>query len=476
MDKNGVYIITTAFPFVPAQLNLAHFSSTYVPADIIYRYLKLFNYKVFQVNATDVHSFFASKDGISIDEKQVIEFNDEYNRLYELMHIDYDNYMLTSDYNHIKYVQAVINELYKYNQLITKESYSYFCKKCKGFLPYKMVEAKEIENCPYCGSSDFEKFSSEHWWLRLEDKKEEISSILNSMILQDDVKKFLYSQLKNVQDWDFTRDNKFGILFPLDKRLSLYLWFESLIGYYSLILKFEFEDSKINFIHFFGKNIIYYHGIVWPIILKHGINSNAKIALSVRGFWNEKESDNDLLDIRNAIKKYDADYLRFYIAYKVTDDINDFKFKTQDFINVINEILIKRIVNLNYRVYCLLKRIYIIPNNDENINYFNNEIEQIEEKIETNEVNKVIKIIIDTVNKYNRIISDSSKRDVFNNKIAIELAELSAFINISLSAIMPCFTEKVNIFEDYSYHSYSDIINVGGKKIKKELEKVKILE
>ncbi len=476
MDKNDVYIVTTAFPFVPAQLNLAHFASTYVPADIIYRYLKLFDYKVIQVNATDVHSFFASKDGISIDKKQVIEFNDKYNKLYELMHIDYDNYMLTSDYTHVKYTQAVINKLHEYNQLITKNSYSYFCKKCKGFLPYKMVEAKEIEKCPYCGSSDFEKISSEHWWLRLKDKKKEIISMLNNMILQDDVKNFLYSQLENVEDWDFTRDNKFGILFPLDERLTLYLWFESLVGYYSLILKFRFEDSKINFIHFFGKNIIYYHGIVWPIILKYGINSDAKIALSVRGFWNEEESDNDLLDIENTIKKYDADYLRFYIAYKVTDDIKDFKFKTRTFIDVINEILIKKIVNLNYRVYCLLKKIRVIPDGDENINYFNDEIKQIKEKVETNEVNKIIKIIIDTVNKYNRIISDSSKRNVFNKEIAIELAELSAFINVSLSAIMPCFTEKINIFENYSCRSYEDIINIGGKKIKNELEKIKTLE
>lgn len=476
MNKDGVYVVTTAFPFVPAQLNLAHFSSTYVPADIIYRYLKLFNYRAIQVNATDVHSFFASKDGISIDEKQIIEFDNKYNELYKLMHIDYDNYILTSDSIHIGYTQVVIRKLYEVNQLLTKESYSYFCEECKGFLPHKFVESKEIESCLYCGNNHFAKISSEHWWLRLKDKKEEIKLMIDSMILQEDVKNFLYSQLESIEDWDFTRDNKFGIPFPLDERMTIYLWFESLVGYYSLILKFGLKESEINFIHFFGKNIIYYHGIVWPVILRYAISNEVKIALSARGFWNEKESDNDLLDIENDIRKYDADYLRFYIAYKVTDNIKDFKFTRDNFIDVINQILIKKIVNLNYRVYCLLKKIDTIPSNDESINYFDDEIEQIEEKVKTNEVNGIVKIIIDTVNRYNRIISDSSRRDVSNKNVVIELAELSAFINVSLSAIMPCFIDKINIFEDYICQSYEDITSVGRKKIKKELSKIKIME
>ncbi len=476
MNKNDVYVVTTAFPFVPAKLNLAHFSSTYIPADIIYRYLKLFNYKAIQVNATDVHSFFASKDGISIDEKQITEFNSKYNELYKLMHIDYDNYMLTSDCIHTKYTQAVIRKLYESKQLLTKESYSYFCEKCNGFLPHKIVESRELEICPYCGNNHFVKTFSKHWWLKLKDKKEELRFIIDDMILQEDVEKFLYSQLENIEDWDFTRDNKFGISFPLDERLTLYLWFESLVGYYSLILKFGLKDSEINFIHFLGKNIIYYHGIVWPVILKYAISNNVKIALSVRGFWNEKESDNDLLNIEEDIQKYDADYLRFYIAYKVTDNIKDFKFTHENFIEVINRILIKKIVNLNYRVYCLLKKISTIPSNDENINYFDKEIKQIEEKVKTNEVNGIVKVIIDTVNKYNKILSDPLKKVVLDKNKVIELAELSAFINISLSAIMPCFVNKINIFEDYVFQSYKDITSVGRKKIKNELSKIKIME
>lgn len=65
MDKKDLFVVTSAFPFVPADLNLAHFSSTYVPADVAYRYLKCFKYNVIQVNATDVHSFFGSIEKVN---------------------------------------------------------------------------------------------------------------------------------------------------------------------------------------------------------------------------------------------------------------------------------------------------------------------------------------------------------------------------------------------------------------------------
>lgn len=139
MNKNGcICVVTTAFPFVPAKLNLAHFSSTYVPADIIYRYLKLFNYKAIQVNATDVHSFFASKDGISIDEKQITEFNSKYNKLYKLMHIDYDNYMLTSDSIHTKYTQTVIKNYMSLSNYLQKNLIRIFVKNVMAFYHIKL--------------------------------------------------------------------------------------------------------------------------------------------------------------------------------------------------------------------------------------------------------------------------------------------------------------------------------------------------
>lgn len=476
MDKKDLFVVTSAFPFVPADLNLAHFSSTYVPADVAYRYLKSFKYNVIQVNATDVHSFFASKDGVSIDNKYVEYYNNFYIELYKKLNINYDNYFMTSDIEHIKITQDAIRNLKEEQQLLEKKSYTYICKKCNGFIPYNKVKLNEIEECPYCGGKEYEEFLSMHWWLRLSDKKKELKKIISELDLQFEVKNFLLSQIDLLEDWDFTRNNQFGIQFPYDNNLTVYLWFESLIGYYSLIKKFIKGDTNIHFIHFFGKNIMYYHGLVWPIILKYALNLSASFKLSARGFWNEEESQNEMLDVSKVIEKYDPDYLRFYIIYKVTDNIKDFKMTVDDFIDVINRVLISKIINLNYRVFCILKRKNTVPINEGNINYFSEYIQQIHDKLNKNEINGILKIIIDVINIYNKKISKPENRNIDNNDNAIELAQLSAFIYIALKPITTNLVEKINIFNDFNIETFEDIVNVQGKELKKEINKIDFLE
>ena len=48
-------ITTAAFPFIPAEINIAHMASTYIPADVYNRFMNLFGNDAFLVCATDVH-------------------------------------------------------------------------------------------------------------------------------------------------------------------------------------------------------------------------------------------------------------------------------------------------------------------------------------------------------------------------------------------------------------------------------------
>ena len=94
-----------------------------------------------------------------------------------------------------------------------------------------------------------------------------------------------------------------------------------------------------------SKNIVYYHGIIWPILLYLGCQGteNFEIQIAVKGFLNIKDSNNDLVDIDKALSMYDKDYLRFYVTYVVKDNITDFKFELSEFKNLINSVLCKNI-------------------------------------------------------------------------------------------------------------------------------------
>ena len=48
-------VVTAAYPFIPAEINMAHMASTYIPADIYFRFLRQLKKEVVLVSATDVH-------------------------------------------------------------------------------------------------------------------------------------------------------------------------------------------------------------------------------------------------------------------------------------------------------------------------------------------------------------------------------------------------------------------------------------
>lgn len=227
-------IVTSAFPFVPAQLNLAHFASTYIPADVYCRFLKIFGKNAIHVSATDFHSFYASKDGNTIDKEMCKKYDNWYKKLFNIMEINFDNYITTDNNEHIELVNKTIKKLLKSNQLILKDSTSYICKECKSFVPKKIVTSKYEDNdncnkCPFCGGKEFIEKIGKHYFLKLTDKNKLIKECANDNY-QIDIKNMLNAISNQIlEDWDFTRQSKLGLPCCLDENLSLYLWFESLV-------------------------------------------------------------------------------------------------------------------------------------------------------------------------------------------------------------------------------------------------------
>lgn len=470
---NDLYVVTSAFPFVPAELNLAHFSSTYIPADICARFLRMFNKDVINVCATDYHSFYASTDGNNIDYSVCEKFDKEYKKLFDIMNVKFDNYINTSEDNHKENVKNAIYTLSSCNKLDYKTGYFCECNSCGARLPLTYIEDKfsriDRKECPFCGGVEFSKENSNHCFLKLSDEheflKEEVSNVVDV-----NLKNFLLSTINSgLVDWDFTRDNKYGMEFPYDSNLSIYLWFDSLVGYYSLIPN-KYKEKNINFMHFFGKNIIYYHGIIWPVMTKYLYN-NVKIKnVSARGFLLFDKTDSNIVNLEEFSKRYDSDYLRFYIASKVKDNIEDFSFTEGGFKFFINNIFIKKIANLNYRIYCILKKGQYIPNDISFIDFelTKKYLKEFNDDLFSCNINDMYKKIISFASEANVLVSDSKFRESNNYDY---IFAISMFLSLFISPFMPNIAKKMCILEDYSVVDVNKKLELKNAKIKDSLEK-----
>ena len=250
----------------------------------------------------------------------------------------------------------------------------YSCSDCREYLPRRFREnfqrtsttgkrqldySKIVDlSCGLCGSKNVESQSVSHWFFNLNQGKIDIDRFVQAQI-DSTVKKYLSSQ-RELVDWDITRDNYEGIHIPFGREDQfLYLWFESLAGYFPELLTLDYNE--FSFRHFIGKNIIYYHGTALPLIARIGLGINSfDSQISARGFLNLDESSERFRDL-TPVKEVESDYLRFYLTKRTPDSVEDYTFTEEEFKDITNRLLCNGVCSSLKRAMVHLERNQPIP-------------------------------------------------------------------------------------------------------------------
>ena len=446
-NKDSV-IITSALPYANGEIHLGHISSTYLPADIFRRFLKLNEVEVYHLCASDD---FGTPILIETEKKKtkpeiyVKHWHDKDIEDFESVGIIFDSFSQTSSSTNREFVQYVFNVLSKKDLIYEKEVVQYFCEKDSKFLPDRYV----VGTCPYCGAmgqySDLcekcgripekilgpkcaicglppVKKNSNHYFFKLSNFDVFLEKWLSeNKFLQQDVKKYVLNWIvEGLHDWDITRDITWGINIPVednDKRDKVfYGWFDNHLCYISSLIELlgnvddareKWNKSKIY--HFIGKDIVYHHYLFLPAI-RLGIDQEYKLPdlIPTRGhlmLQNNKisKSRNWYIGLREFVNQFEADYLRFYIASICSYSQDDINFDWNDFEKKINNELIANVGNFVNRTLTFIKKYFnnTIPNPNEydyNDKKILEEIKKIGNKVGDfilrNETDKALKCIL----------------------------------------------------------------------------------
>jgi methionyl-tRNA synthetase len=184
-------------------------------------------------------------------------------------------------------------------------------------------------------------------------------------------------------DWDISRDPPyFGIPIPDEPDKYFYVWLDAPVGYLAS-LKSYFDSGKARSkgetrsfseflgaadteqFHFIGKDIVYFHTLFWPAMLKFaGAPYRAPTNVFVHGFLTalgEKMSKSRgtgispdyYLDLG-----LDAEWLRYYLAAKLNDKVEDIDFNPDDFVARVNSDLVGKYVNIASRAAPFITRYF----------------------------------------------------------------------------------------------------------------------
>ena len=520
-------IITSALPYANGEIHLGHVASTYLPADITTRFLKL--------NGVEAYYFCASDDfgtPILIQAEKENKTPEEYvkvwnKRDYEdftAFGIGFDFFYRTSSPENVVFVQEVFKKLQANGHIYEKEIIQFYCTIDKKFLPDRYV----LGRCPYCKAEDQysdlcekcgrvpeeiedpkcsicnnppTKEKTKHYFFKLTNFVNPLNQWLEAdSHLQKDVKKYVQNWIKEgLVDWDITRDMNWGVPIPLEdaKGQVFYGWFDNHLAYISTAMKF-LNDKGMNgkdfwnsadIYHFIGKDIVYHHYLFLPA-MRIGIQQEFKLPdyIPTRGhlmLQSKKisKSRNWYIGLKDFVSIYPADYLRFYLALITPYSQDDLNFDWEEFASRINSELIGNVGNFVNRALGFTQKTLsgVVPNTNEfdpsdkeaqdKINNFSSELTGL---MEDNSLDKALKKIIEFSAHFNQYFQKKEPwkgGDGSNNCIFLSVNAVKS-LAISLCPFLPESSQKIweqlgmsgNVSEQ-SWNSISKIEIKEGHKI-----------
>ncbi|MDK2987128.1 MAG: methionyl-tRNA synthetase [Methanothermococcus sp.] len=255
------YLITTALAYTNGPLHLGHARSTYIPADIMTRYLKLKGEDVIHVGGTDNHgvpiTLTAEKEGVT-PEDIVEKYHNEIKHDLDSLNVVFDSFGRTHSDIHIKTAQEFYKKLRENGYIYEKEIEQFYCPKCDRFLADRYVEGTcpfcdgeaRGDHCEVCGrhleptelidpycvhcNAKPEIRKTTHYFFKLSALNSDLEEyIKSSEEMPEHVKNLALRWIEELHDWDISRDIKWGVPIPENPNQVMYVWLEAPIGYIS---------------------------------------------------------------------------------------------------------------------------------------------------------------------------------------------------------------------------------------------------
>ncbi|MCL4399376.1 methionine--tRNA ligase [Candidatus Parvarchaeota archaeon] len=359
------FYITTPIFYVNDKPHLGT-AFTVIIADVLARWHRLKKEKVFFLTGTDEHGEKIEKAAKSAG-KSTKEFVDsvvlQFKKAWEKLDISYDKFIRTTDPKHEEAVIRFVKLLWNNGDIYKGEYIGWYCVPDETFIADSEVKD---EKCPNCGRP-VERIKEEAYFFRLSRYKDRLLGFYEKnpdFVIPDFRGKEVINRVKaGLNDLDITRiSTTWGIGFPFDKKHTIYVWLDALTNYISALdwpggEKFdEFWPADL---HIVGKDINWFHSVVWPAFLMSAGVSIPKSIL-VHGWWTVSgakmsKSLKNIVDPSELTKTYSADGIRYFLL-KEKSIWEDGDFSESALASAINGELVSGLGNLVARVTTIAEK------------------------------------------------------------------------------------------------------------------------
>ena len=513
-------LVTSALPYANGPIHLGHLVE-YIQTDIWVRFQKLSGNEVHYICADDTHGtpIMLKAQDLNISPQELIQkSHQEHLQDFKSFGVDFSYYGSTDDIENKNLVYDIFEKLKQENLIHIKEIEQFYDNVKNIFLPDRYIKGI----CPKCGAEDqygdaCEKCGStydainlknpvstvtgtepvkkktEHYFFKLSSDKcaSFLKEFIQSNVMQSEAKNKLAEWFKSgLNDWDISRDAPyFGFQIPGSENKFFYVWLDAPTGYLGTFKKYckekgidfnEFinadlnKNNKTEMVHFIGKDILYFHGLFWPAILKFSglklpTNIFAHGFLTINGNKMSKSRGTFITAEKFLASSVDPDSLRYYYAAKLNPSMADIDLNLSDFVQRVNSDLLGKFVNIASRSHSFIKKYFsntvLKIQQNELTDILKNSQNEIKDLYEAREFSKCMKTIMGLADKINYYYDNNKPWELAKSETdRIKLHHVCSntihyfkILTIFLKPVIPSISKNAEIFLNSSNLGWNDL-------------------
>jgi methionyl-tRNA synthetase len=459
MPKNNFYI-TTTLPYINAKPHIG-FAMEIVEADVLARYHREIGDVVFFNTGTDEHGqkIYQKAKELKLDMQAYCDnIVPEFNKLKQALDLSYDNFVRTTDIEHVKAVQAFWQLCEKNGDIYKKKYKIKYCVGCE----LEKTDSELIKGkCPDHPNMEIETIEEENYFFRFSAYQEKLLELYKNnpdfvlpqkkmnevrSFVERGLEDFSISRLKSKMAW--------GVPVSGDDEHVIYVWFDALVNYISSL---GWPNDLENFEKFWpvvqicGKDNLRQQSAMWQAMLM-----SAKLPKSKQIFVNgfiivdgkkmSKSLGNVILPYE-MVEKFGTDATRYLLLVGANFG-EDFDITWEKLTERYNADLANGLGNLVSRVIKLFEKSSLkfeLPTNESKI-ISNNALCQL---IETMELDQALELIKNIVRDSNQKMQEKKPWELVKNnisefeKVMSELVNNLFVISEYLKPFLPETSEKI---------------------------------
>jgi methionyl-tRNA synthetase len=338
---NKRFYITTAIDYVNGQPHVGH-AYEKVIADVIARAHRSLGEDVYFLTGLDEHGQ-KVQQAAQAEGKTAQVYCDELAKSWEALAIKLglsnDDFIRTTQQRHQAVVQAILQYLYDKGEFYKEIYKGWYSPSAETFLTEKDRLPDGTFDPSYGKVNDLEE---ENYYFKLAPHQEWLINYIESnpdfvqpSYRRNEVLGFLKKE--KLEDLCVTRPKArltWGIPVPFDSNYVTYVWFDALVNYVTVpaglsdptvaVLKSAVSNPKSPVelwpadVHLIGKDIVKFHAVYWPIMLK-ALGLPLPKQILAHGWWQKNgerlsKSTGNVIDPIAVVDEWGLDAFRYYVV------------------------------------------------------------------------------------------------------------------------------------------------------------------